>query len=104
MWYVYILQCKDKSLYTGVALDVDRRLKEHRSGKGSKYLRSHLPVKLVYQEPFRGKSSALKREAQIKRWPRRKKQALVEGNRAGYSSKNRFGCDTIYKKQRGALL
>ena len=77
MWYVYILRCADRSLYTGVTLNIQRRLKQHRSGKGSKYLRSHLPVKLVYKEAFRSKSAALKREARIKSLPRREKLVLV---------------------------
>ena len=77
MWYLYILQCKDKSLYTGVTLDIGRRIAEHRFGKGSKYLRGRLPVKLVYQESCRNKSCALRREAQIKQWDRPAKLALI---------------------------
>ena len=77
MWSVYILQCVDNSLYTGIALDVKRRIKEHTDGKGSRYVRSKLPVKLLYHEPCRGKSRALKREAEIKRLSRSKKLALM---------------------------
>ena len=79
MWSVYILECNDKSLYTGVALDVLRRFREHSSKEGSKHLRSKLPLKLVYQEPQPSKSEAFKREAQIKRWSLVKKLALIEG-------------------------
>ena len=79
MWHVYILKCGDKSLYTGIALDIARRIKEHSSGKGSKYLRGRLPLKLVYSEKFRDRSSALKREAEIKRWTHDEKRALISG-------------------------
>ncbi len=76
MYFVYILQCKDKSLYTGIATDVLRRFDEHRSGRGARYTRAHPPKKIVHQEPFTTRSAALKREAEIKRWPRAKKLAL----------------------------
>ncbi len=76
-WYVYILQCVDKALYTGVTTDVRRRLKAHRAGKGSRVVRSKLPVRLVYQEKHKTQSRALKREAEIKSWPRKQKLALV---------------------------
>ena len=79
VWYVYILKCGDKSLYTGIALDIARRIKEHSSGKGSKYLRGRLPLKLVYSKEFRDRSSALKREAEIKRWTHDEKQVLISG-------------------------
>jgi putative endonuclease len=79
MWFLYILKARDRSLYTGITVDISRRLKEHNQGKGSRSLRGKLPVKLVFQERFRDRSSALKREAAIKRWPRAKKLALVRG-------------------------
>lgn len=79
MWYLYILECSDGSLYTGVATHIARRLKEHRDGKGSKALRAKLPVKLVYQEKYLTRSKAQMREAQIKRWTRREKLALISG-------------------------
>ena len=77
MWTVYIIQCPDKSLYTGITLDVAERLKEHVSGKGSRYLRGKSPLFVVYKENQPDRSSALRREAQIKRWPHKKKRALV---------------------------
>ena len=80
MWHVYILKCADDSLYTGVALDIQRRIQEHSSGKGSKYLRGKSPFKLVYSETFPDKSGALVREAQIKRWTRSQKLALIAEN------------------------
>lgn len=67
MWYVYILQCADNTLYTGTATDPLRRLKEHNRDKGGAYTRTRLPIKLIYQEPCKNQSLALQREAQIKR-------------------------------------
>ncbi len=76
-WYLYILQCKDASLYTGIALNVQQRLVQHQAGKGSKYVRSKGQVKLVHMEPYKTKSAALRREREIKSWSRRKKLALI---------------------------
>ena len=69
-WFVYILRCRDSSLYTGYTDDVRHRLETHQSGKGAKYTRSRLPVALVYQEELPDKSAALRREAAIKRLTR----------------------------------
>ena len=77
-WEVYMLRCADGSLYTGIARDAERRAKAHNSGKGAKYTRSRLPAVLVYREPCRGYSSALRREAAIKRLPRAEKLAMAE--------------------------
>jgi putative endonuclease len=76
-WYVYILKCSDGSLYTGIALDVTRRLSEHNDGIGCKYTRTRRPVTLVYDETHSDYKSAWKREREIKRWPRKKKLALI---------------------------
>ena len=62
MCYVYILECADKTLYTGWTVNLENRLKTHNSGKGAKYTRGRLPVKLVYFEKHNNKSMALKRE------------------------------------------
>ncbi|MBI2094877.1 MAG: GIY-YIG nuclease family protein [Candidatus Omnitrophica bacterium] len=78
MWYLYILECADRSLYTGIALDVRRRVREHASGKGSRYTRSRLPVRLVYEETCGTRSWALKREVRVKRLTRRQKLDLVK--------------------------
>jgi predicted GIY-YIG superfamily endonuclease len=78
MYYVYILKCGDGSLYTGIAVDVQRRLRQHQSGKGAKYTRSHLPVSLVYQEAQPDKPSALRREMAIKALTRPQKLKLIE--------------------------
>ncbi|PIU41187.1 MAG: endonuclease [Candidatus Omnitrophica bacterium CG07_land_8_20_14_0_80_42_15] len=80
MWYVYIIKCADTTLYTGVTKDVSRRIKEHNSKKGGSYTRTRTPIRLLYQEPQPHYSSALKREAQIKRWTKSKKVALINGN------------------------
>ena len=76
-WSVYILRCADNTLYTGVATDLDARLAVHNAGKGAKYTRGRLPVKLVYREAVRGRSAALKREHAIKRLPRTAKRRLI---------------------------
>lgn len=73
MWYVYILLCEDNSLYTGFSDDIEKRFLIHLSGKGSKYTRSHKPLKIIYSEKFETKSGALKRECEIKGWQRKKK-------------------------------
>jgi len=83
MWYLYILECGDKSLYTGIAKNVDQRLKAHNSGQGSAYTRSHLPVRCVHKEKHQTYSKALKREAQIKFWSREKKLALINRDFTG---------------------
>jgi putative endonuclease len=76
-WLVYILRCRDGSLYTGITNDLTKRLTAHAAGKASKYTRSRLPVRLVFQEPQQTKSGALKREAAIKKLPRQQKLELV---------------------------
>ena len=75
-WLVYILRCRDGSLYTGITNDLPKRLQTHAAGKASKYTRSRLPVTLAYTEPQKSKSAALKREAAIKRLPRSQKIKL----------------------------
>lgn len=74
---VYMLQCRDGSLYTGWTNDFARRIQSHRAGKGSKYTRSRLPVKPVYAEILPDKSSALRRERAIKKMSPAKKRALL---------------------------
>ena len=76
-WFVYMLRCGDGSLYTGYTDDVLRRLAVHQSGKGGRYTRSHLPLELVYQEELPDKSTALRREAAIKKLSRAEKLALI---------------------------
>ncbi len=78
LFYVYILKCKDNSLYTGYTDSLDKRLKKHNDGKASKYTRSRLPVQMVYYEEHPDKSSAMKREIKIKSLSRENKIKLVE--------------------------
>jgi putative endonuclease len=78
MWFVYILLCSDGSLYTGISDDPVRRLSDHKAGKGSRYTRSHPPIRIVYTESCGSKSDALKREAEIKRWPKAEKISLLK--------------------------
>ena len=78
-WLVYLLRCRDGSLYTGITNDLPKRLKTHAAGKASRYTRSRLPVRLAYTEPQRSHSSALKREAAIKKLSRRQKDDLIGG-------------------------
>lgn len=77
-WYVYIAKCADKTLYTGIATDVEKRFKAHNEGKGAKYTRSRLPVMLVYREKSKNRSSATKRELKIKKLSRKEKLFLLK--------------------------
>jgi putative endonuclease len=78
-YFVYILECNDGSLYTGIAKDVQKRLDEHNnSDKGAKYTKVRRPVKLVYQESAEDRSSASKREYEIKKFTRAKKLELIK--------------------------
>jgi len=72
-----MVECADGSLYTGIARDPDQRLAAHNSGKGARYTRSRLPVKLVYREPARDRANASRREAQIKAYSRSDKLELL---------------------------
>ena len=78
MNYTYILECSDKSLYTGWTTDLEKRLQMHNQGKGAKYTRARLPVRLVYFEEYATKSEAMQREVAIKRMKRKEKQALIQ--------------------------
>ncbi len=78
MYSVYILLCADKSLYTGITTDVERRLKEHQEGIGGHYTRAHGAKKIVYRESAKSRSDALKREAAIKKLDRAEKLALIK--------------------------
>lgn len=77
MCYVYILECNDKTLYTGWTTNLERRLKVHNEGKGSKYTRARLPVSILYYEEFEEKIEAMKREYAIKKLTREKKIKLI---------------------------
>lgn len=77
MFYVYIVQCRDGSLYTGWTLDLTKRLAKHNQGKGAKYTRARYPVTLVYSEPHNSKSEAMSRERRIKMLTREDKLKLI---------------------------
>ncbi|MEN8712312.1 MAG: GIY-YIG nuclease family protein [Arenicellales bacterium] len=79
-WYVYIVQCCDDSLYTGITTNIEARITQHNRGKGAKYTRSRCPVTLVYTENSESRSTALQREIQIKKMTPQQKHDLVAGN------------------------
>lgn len=74
---VYIVHCADHTFYTGIATNVQARVLKHNKGKGAKYTKTRLPVRLVYQSVCGSRSEALKREYEIKQLSRRQKQTLV---------------------------
>ena len=76
-WFVYLVRCADESLYTGISTDVDARVAAHNAGRGARYTRARLPVELVHVERKRSRSTALRREAEIKALPRRAKLQLT---------------------------
>lgn len=82
MNYTYILQCSDKSFYTGWTNDLEKRVRTHNAGKGGKYTRTRRPVQLVYYETFETKNEAMSREYHIKRMTREQKEALLFGGAA----------------------
>jgi len=77
LYFVYLLECDDGSLYTGVTTDVERRFEEHKKGIGGHFTRAKGAKRIVYTEEYPDRSSAQKREAEIKRWPREKKLTLI---------------------------
>ncbi len=77
MHYTYVLECADRTYYTGYTTDVDRRVAEHDAGEGAKYTRGRTPVELVHVETFESRSAAMSREAEIKSLSRAEKEALV---------------------------
>ena len=78
-WFLYVAECADGSYYTGIAKDVEKRIAVHNDGKGSKYTRTHSPVRLVFQEPQASYSAALRREYQVKTLPKSRKIRFVAG-------------------------
>lgn len=77
-WKLYILRCRDGSLYTGITTDVEKRFAAHNAGKGAKYTRGRGPLELVHSESCGDHSAALKRELEIKSLPREEKMKLIE--------------------------
>ena len=75
------MECKDKTLYTGITKDVQRRFKEHNSGKGGAYTKAKQVVRVLYTEQAKTRSEAQKRESEIKRWRREKKLDLINSTK-----------------------
>ncbi len=88
-WFVYIVQCRDKTLYTGCTNDVTRRIRQHNEGHGARYTKARCPVILKYQETTTSHSEALKREAAIKKLPRHEKLQLIKTWRDAQRRKDR---------------
>jgi putative endonuclease len=79
-WFVYIVQCRDGSLYTGITTDLERRLREHNTSdtRGARYVKTRRPARLVFWEEQPGRGAAIKREAGIKNYSRERKLKLIE--------------------------
>lgn len=89
-WYVYLLECADGTLYTGISVDPERRSKQHNAGRGARYTRTRRPVHLLGSVAVCGRGEALRLERRIKRWPRRRKRAFfVEAARGGQTAELR---------------
>ena len=77
--YFYLARCSDGSLYAGYTNNIQKREKTHNAGKGAKYTAGRKPVKIIYWEGFETKSDAMRREIEVKKWNRIKKEKLIEG-------------------------
>lgn len=78
MYFVYLIECSDRSIYTGITTDIQRRFNEHKNKKGGHYTSSKQVVRILYIEKYTTRAEALRREAQIKGWRREKKLTLVK--------------------------
>ncbi|MBI3871506.1 MAG: GIY-YIG nuclease family protein [candidate division Zixibacteria bacterium] len=78
-WFVYLVRCRDGSIYAGITDDINARIKKHNSGKGATYTAQRRPVTLLFSEPHPDQSSARRREIQLKGWTREKKEQLIAG-------------------------
>ncbi|MDH3608209.1 MAG: GIY-YIG nuclease family protein [Gammaproteobacteria bacterium] len=79
-WSVYIIEADDRSYYTGITTDINKRFQKHLSGNGAKYFNGRSPIKIVYTENEHTRSSASKREAEIKKLSRNEKKLLIDAN------------------------
>ena len=77
-WNVYIIECRDKKLYVGIAQDVNERVQTHNAGHGGRFTQFRIPVRLLYSEPHPDKSSARRREIELKGFSRKKKFAVID--------------------------
>ena len=101
-WIVYILECQDRTLYTGISNNLEKRLKRHQSGTGARYTRGRIPVKLIHCERCLDRGGALKREFAIKQLTRNEKRALIALSKTAYrrkSMKKKMLHDTIKKEE-----
>lgn len=89
--YTYMVECSDGTLYTGWTSDLYKRMNTHNKGKGAKYTRSRIPVKLVYYEMCDNKSEALKREIEIKRMKRKEKLEIIKNFNLKKEKSNSYG-------------
>lgn len=80
MYYVYLLECADGSIYTGITNDLKKRLKRHAEGSGARYTRAKKALRILYAEEHPDRSAATKREAEIKSWTRQRKLDLISSN------------------------
>jgi len=80
-WFLYLVRCRNGSLYTGISTNVERRFSEHESGKGAKFLRGKGPLELVFQQQLTDHSEALKTEALIKKMNKKDKESLVRSGK-----------------------
>lgn len=109
-WCVYIVRCRDGSLYTGIAKDLARRVAEHNSGRlpAARYTRTRRPVELVYQEPCNTRSEASRKEHQIKQLNKQQKEMLIRRTRKGSSDSSRRAghghCDTRFRSQKTSAM
>ena len=88
VFYTYIVECSDGTLYTGYTNNLEKRVVAHNAGKASKYTRGRVPVELVYYEVFDNKSAALKREVEIKKLNRTEKMRLYDKEAVALKVKN----------------
>jgi len=79
-YYLYIVRCKDYSLYIGISSDPNKRIVRHNTKQGAKWIKQHGTAKIVYMEEFTDQLSARKRETQVKKWSRIKKEQLIQGS------------------------
>ena len=76
-WHLYLVRCADDTIYTGISIDVSARVTKHNSGRGAKYTSTRLPVRLIYSESQPNRISAMKREIEVKKWGRNRKENLA---------------------------
>lgn len=77
-WHLYLVRCADDTIYTGISIDVSARVTKHNSGRGAKYTSTRLPVRLIYSESLPDRVAAMKREFEVKKWGRKRKESLAQ--------------------------